>query len=420
MKKYFHVLIYMIALLAFASCTSEDEYNDNPKPKHYLRTVIVYMTGDNNLADSLNSDFREMIAGSRNIPDDCKYIVFADNNSVPTIYDVNDGKSTVVRKWENDFYTTLPDSMLSVYKWIIQHYPSDEYATVIEGHGTGAIIRNDTVATQMTKLHAYGYDNAGHESATSTSTWMNIPSMATVFSRLPHMEYIFFDCCCMQNVETAYELRKYTDYIIAPVSETPWAGAPYKNIIPTLYAETPSVGDSIIHHYIHDSNWKGKDGKIYGGICISVAKTSELDSLMFATRKALSTIKRSQDEKLVLKKERTIYYYRGSESNLVPVLHDMKNIMLNNLSAENYNEWLTYFNKVIVSKFMPEDKPYWQGVVNFDFTVEKSNYGAMSMIVPNDDYDYSRPYPSINKAMFLLEWSKAIGWDKFGWQKTAE
>lgn len=426
MKKLKYLFCLSLALF-LAACANDDD-NSDPIDLLSRRTIMVYTCGDNNISGSLEKDLEEMKEGSKLLSPDCNLIVFADFNSKnPYIVEISNGQSRTVKKYNNDFYATSPDSMLSVFQWIVDNYPAYEYSLVMEGHGSGPIVRKDSIQTNLTKLYAYGSDAAGEVSATSKESWLNIPSFAAVLSHIPHLEYIFFDCCSMQTVEVAYELRKYADYIIAPASETPGPGAPYNTVVPVLSADKDLVGKEIIDRYIEDTNWG-----YTGGISISSIKTSELEPLMYATRTALHNLYKEKGvgEKLHLNNSHSIYYYRHSESAKIPVLHDIKNIMLNSLSADAYNTWLPYLERAVSYKYMPVCKSgntYWKTYlgINFnDFTVEDSNYSGLSMIVPNDNYDMSElqtiPYPSINKTMFKLEWFNAIGWQSLGWPKPSQ
>ena len=183
----------------------------------------------------------------------------------------------------------------------------------------------------------------------------------------------------MQSVEVAYELRNYTDYIIAPASETPAKGAPYTSVVPILGNKKDGIGAEIINQFIENTNW-GKTG----GIAISAVKTSEVQRLMELTRYALQTI--YDGNTLVMNTSNCIYYYRGEESGNSPVLYDMKNLMLINLTDNNlYAAWLEQFNKTVVAKHSPiASTPWYTNIdINFyAFNVTEENYGGMSMFVP--------------------------------------
>ncbi len=423
--KTLHTLLIYIALISFFACSGETEElpdydGEEERTEEYYRTnpgrrtIIAYVIGDNNLSGNLSYDVKEMVSGSKDLPEDCRLLVFADfKKSNPYILRIEAGKYVKVREYANDFYATSPDSMANVYQWIVDNYPSAEYATVISGHGRGAIIRNDTVPSKFTTLKAFGPDATGEVSATSTSMWMNLPSLAYAFNHLRghngmplHFSYIFFDCCCSQTIETAYELRNNADYIVSPVSETPGEGADYENMMGAMAAEKDKAADSIVTVYAANSR-----------LCISAIRTEGLEELRLATRKALGTLYGGTTP-LSLKRDNCIYYYKGKETDMIPVLHDMKHIMRINLSDSDYAEWLPYFERIMVKRHLVQSWNTDLSINFYDFedNMTEDNYGGIAMFAPNEDYKYAQPdYPNQNEAMFLLQWTNAVGWHELGW-----
>lgn len=433
MKRIFYLLCFLVTMLVASCCSPE---SDEPvKPVTISeRTVIAYITGDNNLYRVLADDLKEMVAGSANLDTTCNLIALVDMlDENPYIAEIKKGKMTKVRSFSNDFYTTSADSMLSIYKWIIDKYPAREYATIIAGHGSGPVIaEKDTIPTTFVSMGAYYYDVTGTDKNKKTATYMNIPSMAAVFSRLPKMAYIFFDCCSMQSAELAYELRNAADYIVAPVSETHVSGAPYKEIIPLISKPKDVVGKEIVDAYVEYGNFGSSCG-----VCLSVVRTDKMEALLNATRNALASLYDGTN-RLELPFDHTIYYFRSKATNMDPILHDIKAVMKNNLTATAFDEWLPYLNAAVVYKEKPAmqgDKDLWTTTkdpvngpnINFNTfrdAVDLANnyydddhYGGMSIIIPYAFYDEVETdgYTSVNKLMYKLDWCNKVGWKSFGW-----
>ena len=418
-KHFLYTLLYICALF---SCSHDAD--DTESKVKTRRTIIAYVCGDNNLNYNLQNDITEMVSGSANLPSDCKLIVFADlSNTVPYIYEIQNGQRTTVKKFSEEIYCTDPANMLNAMQWIADNYPAEEYALLMTGHGNGSIIEQDTVETIITRRYSYGFDEKGENNANGYNKWLNIPTFASILSQLNdkngaplHFDYIFFDCCCMQTAEVAYELRNYTDYIVAAASEVPGKGAPYNIIVPILGYDKEVIGKEIIDKYIKGTQWGS-----YGGIAISAVKTSEMEPLMNATRNALKGI--YTGDKLILNKYRCIYYFRDEETDKAPALHDLKNIMHINLDNAAYNEWLPYLNNAIVASYMPTGSNPWntiyEGLDFNSFDITEENYGGIGMIVPNIAYDNIEtrviPKKSLNKTMFNYEWCNDIGWHELGW-----
>ena len=423
MNKLLTYILLPLAILLLTACQGEDEdavtapnaplqeseYRTHPG----RRTIIAYITGDNNISSSLANDIREMVAGSSSLPSDCRLLVLADvNGQKPYIAHIRNNALVKVKEYTNDFYTTSPDSMRSVFQWIIDNYPSAEYAAVLGGHGSGPLIRTDTVASNPIKLYAYGYDAAGEVSATSVPTWMNIPSIAAALGSLKDcdgnkikMAYLFFDCCCCQSVEVAYELRNVAEYIIAPVSETPVNGADYEEMLPALCLDKGSGAEAVVHTSTKDN-----------ALCISGVRTEGLEALLEATKSTLKKLYKGTD-RLELNTDHCTHYYKGSEpgTTRTPALHDMKHIMKINLSAEDYSVWLPYLENVVITKRLATR---WKSDLDINFYLFQDfltdeYYGGLSMIAPSSAYD--EHHSAINTTMFQLQWCNAVGWHEWGW-----
>lgn len=101
MKRLLPLLLPIFLLIACASedtagpqGMTEEQYSMTPG----RRTIIAYISGDNNLSPSLSSDISEMTEGSTQMPDDCRLLVFADlNNQPPYIAHILGGKMKIGR-----------------------------------------------------------------------------------------------------------------------------------------------------------------------------------------------------------------------------------------------------------------------------------------------------------------------------------
>lgn len=372
--------ILFIAVSAFIVACSSDDDTDNPDEPVVVtarRTVIAYMDGNqvgNSLPQFLNLDIKEMATGSAKLPADVNLVVFANiRGEKPYIVELSGGKSKKVREWESTFLATNPDSMLSVMQWIIKKYPAYEYATIFGGHGTGSLQEKDTVATSLRRAYAYGWDYDN-----SKAIWMNSQTLGTVMSHLPHMKFVFFDCCLMQDIEVANHLQNYTDYIIAPVCETPITGAPYEDIVPLLStSDIETLCRNIINSYTTSAN-----------ICISALRTSDVANLLDVTREALNEIMpviNYNEEKLYDSEgdKRIVYYYHRNGSSK-PALYELQSILYDKnqrtyLTDATYQKFLDaigqcVFYKHFVTRWINSDSSIFN-----DFEVTADNFGGLSI-----------------------------------------
>ena len=359
-------------LLSIAACSSD---SDSPAPDPVIpaqRTIIAIFDGNNNLSSNLSADISEIEAGTKEVSAATNVIVFANIlGQKAYIAEMVNGKRTKVREWSNAVVTTNPDTLLSVMQWIIAKYPTNEYALVFGGHGTGSLLKgvNDTIPTTMRPAYAYGWDTSNK--VPSGRVWMNTSTLAAVISHLPRPRYIFFDCCLMQDYDVACQFKKYTDYIIAPVSETPADGAPYRKITPLLTIDdTEKMCDTILTTYYDYYN---------PHLCISAIRTRDVDDLQVKTNAALREIK--QNTALPYDYTKVIYYFVEANKTLQ---YDLKSFFYEqnqqgNLSDDKYNAFVTALEKCVFTT--RKSKP-WKTAAQIDFAdfdVEDYNYGGLSI-----------------------------------------
>ena len=371
----FHISHFTLLLLFAASMLACSSDSDSPAPDPVIpaqRTIIAIFDGNNNLSSNLNGDISEIEAGTKEVSAATNVIVFANIlGQKAYIAEMVNGKRTKVREWANSVVTTDPDTLLSVMQWIIAKYPANEYALVFGGHGTGSLLKgvNDTIPTTMRPAYAYGWDTSNK--VPSGRVWMNTSTLAAVISHLPRPRYIFFDCCLMQDYDVACQFKKYTDYIIAPVSETPADGAPYRKITPLLTIDdTEKMCDTILTTYYDYYN---------PHLCISAIRTRDVDDLQVKTNAALQEIK--QNTALPYDYSKVIYYFVEANKTLQ---YDLKSFFYEqnqqgNLSDDKYNAFVTALEKCVFTT--RKSKP-WKTAAQIDFTnfdVEDYNYGGLSI-----------------------------------------
>ncbi|RLD62441.1 MAG: hypothetical protein DRJ01_06145, partial [Bacteroidetes bacterium] len=150
----------------------------------------------------------------------------SDNDSKDGIYyvekDPNGDNSTIVSQIVSDElgknpnmndWHTLRDFMI----WTKEHYPAHHYGLTVWDHGSGIF------KSQQTKDIAKGcvgdmklweMDNALNEFTSSIGRKIDV---------------VGFDVCLLGQIETVYQLKEYTDYVIASEKTEPGDGWDYEN-----------------------------------------------------------------------------------------------------------------------------------------------------------------------------------------------
>lgn len=393
------IIIVLAGAVLTTACSSSDNEEVTQPAK---RTVLVYMAAENNLTSNAQSDINEMIKGVKKISKWDHLIVFVDRmTEKPFIIRLrnNDQQpADTLKKYENDFIGSDPERMKEVMSWVMQNYPANDYGLVIWGHANGWVIMNDSVAVRRAIAQDDGVDTS------SKRYFMNIPTLRTTLQSLPHtFKFIFADCCNMQNVEVAYELKNVTQYVIASAAGIPGDGAPYETIVPDLF----NYDDQALCQKTCD-DYHAKLDNENGHLPISAVRTDRMPQLAKATAKILKSI---YDAGTGINTDGMIYYYRDNYG--AHLMYDINDFMIRHSPSETeYMEWKQAFDAVFVANKMSK-KWETQGTIDWDFEVTEERFGGMSMLIPLERYNNT--LLKYNELIKKMGWYQAVGWSELGW-----
>ena len=391
-----HIFYLLLAATMLAGC-HKDKKED---AKLATQSVLVYIAGDNNLQDFIRSDIAQMKVGSTELAKDCNLLLFVDRKGkLPFFLKMENGDTVRVETLKEEVKTSDTETLKMAMKWMTSKYEAKKYGLVLWGHADGWIIWKARQAGGRPR-QAYGQDTTGGE------TWMNIPDMARALATLPHLRFIFADCCCFQSVESAYELRNVTDYIIASAAEIPGEGAPYQTVIPALFSQRDDFYQLAADAYYNQVSYSYREP-------MAVVKTSEMENLAQATKTILKQCHVNLESDGYPNVDGLIYYYDQS-------LFDMKHFMLNHAPEDAYAEWKRTFDQAVPYSTVT---PVWManhvafldmGETTFrDFEVTEENYGGVSMFVPQNRS--ASFYRQQNERIKEMQWYTAAGLSELGW-----
>ena len=397
------ILSTICCIILFVACSSDEGEKAQPAK----RTVIVYMAAENSLSENAPSDIDEMIQGVKKISKYDNLIVFVDRASQiekPFIIRLRDNEqqpADTIRKYEQDFLTSDPEKMKEVISWTMSNYPADDYGLILWGHGSGWIIMNNANASRR----AIAVDN-GSNTVSNEGQWLDIPDLRKALASLPHpFKFIFADCCNMQNVEVAYELKDVTEYYIASPASVPGDGAPYETIIPDLF-----LYDDVLMYTKTCDDYYAKIDNENGHLPISAVNTKELPTLASATKEILYKIYEANKP---INTDGLIYYYTYSVSDANEhVMYDTNDFLLRHANKEEYMEWKRTLDAVLVAN-KKSTKWETQGRLEWDFTITEERFGGISMFVPLERYNNTNF--KYNEGIKKMAWYQAVGWSELGW-----
>ena len=423
-----HFLTLLGLLIMVCSCSKDEAEQEPVVPAR--RTVIVYMAGENDLSVRyIQDDLNEMKLGRKLVERNENLVVFVDNASEsekPYIAKITvDGKMEKLYEYSSDFYTSDADNFAEVLSRCIQLCPATEdYGLVLWGHASGWIITNDSIDNSVyDSRRAYGRDTGDNSASGVKGKWLNIPSMRQALQSLNmKWKFIFSDCCNMQNIETAYELKDVAEYLIASPAEIPGKGAPYNTVVPTLFIHNDKeMYEAICDKYYEQTDTKG------GHLPISVIRTDKLNALAVATKAVLPEVVNNLPHNDYGMGH--IYYFclvggnswGSNYDNRYKALYDMNDIIrwatVNDQTA--YNTWKAALDQAVIYKKM---STFWHANYlesdytekNFyDFTVTEEAYGGVSMFFPLEKYNNG--ITNFNKDIKKMGWYYAVGWSELGW-----
>ena len=297
-KKLFTLFICTLSLAAtFTSCG--DEAIDVESVNKQTIFVFYPWTGGTNtsgLKDYLENNVDSMCAGivdKKGLTNTRVLVFFTEKYNQSTLYDLQYDATTKtvnripIKKYEGNRHCTA-EGFADLLNDVRQNAEALNYSLIIGAHGCGWTYANDWVNYPYKARPKGGsIRNGNDENAVSNATTnsfsgiqfgndpnkpvtrffgsvsleenaLDVPTLAEGIKLSgTKMQYILFDACYMGNVETAYELKDVTNFMISSSSEIMGAGVPYKTIWSYLNSSAPNYSgfvNGVVNFYKNSSN----------------------------------------------------------------------------------------------------------------------------------------------------------------------
>ena len=285
--------IGLFSLVSFSSCSDDSEDVDD----YNKQTVLVFMPWSG--SSSSSGLYNYFLANIDSIESAIKtakgntgrVLVFISNSAESSdLYEITYEKGQVrhmpLKTYDGNIYTTA-DGIASILNDVKTYAPALNYAMIIGCHGSGWTYKEDwTNYPYGAKRLLLGNQKSNqtptppypitrfYGSVSDNNYATNIPTLAEgIATARIKMQYILFDDCYMANVETAYELRNVTNFLIGSTSEVMGVGMPYQTMWSSLASATPSYTTAANDFYKFYSNYNYP----YGGL--SVVDCRKMDNL---------------------------------------------------------------------------------------------------------------------------------------------
>ena len=427
------VLISLIMLTAiFTACNNDDEQHEYTPAAQAKRTVLVYMSGENNLTVSsglrfLNDDLKELIDGSTHLSDDQRLLVFVDSLNTnsqqagkPYIIEVHGGKIYELKQFDTEFYASDPSYFKQILQWTVANAPADSYGLVLWGHAKGWLVETDTISMARQR-RAYGVDTGADLSVSYGNKWMNITTLADALKATPKLEFIFTDCCNMMCAEVGYELRDVTNYLIGSPAEIPGNGAPYNLIAPCLFKQGCELYRSIIDTYYnyYTEAYKSRNDLKGNSVPLAVIDTKYMANLAQATHNVMESFREPYPvypQYPDLTGDSIKYYFYED----VPVMFDMRAFVKTYAPSDEFDRWDQVY-QLAVPYYRSSQRwmtSYMRMENSFQtFKHDDTQNGCVSMYIPRYVESYFVSSYKYNYTFGRYQWSREIEWSRFGWNE---
>lgn len=249
---------------------------------------------------------------------------------------------------------------------------------LFSSHGTGWMPLGyfDSDGEKSKSRKTMGYD-------CETKNELDIKDFAAALGKY-HWEALLLDCCYGATVESSYELKNCSDWIIASPTEILVQGFPYSCILDQLFLHPGQPGLEAICQNYYDL-YNGQTGSLQSGT-ISLTKCSELDRLadvcaniVASQRSAMESVNRLSVQP---------YFYKSSKDYFFDLAH--------------------YFEQFATTDQFAEFNAQMDKAVPFKKTTEKfiglkiNHYSGLSIYIPDPRY------VNLNEYYRALDWNNKV------------
>ncbi|MCD8208744.1 MAG: clostripain-related cysteine peptidase [Bacteroidales bacterium] len=400
----YRLTVAALALLCLISCdkhSSSISYKD--KIYSDRKILILYSAAHNSLSSDNWDNMEDLIRHSDLHTDDPAadaILIYSHSGySAPNpakssylIYPHLDWSGSLVI----DTLATYPSSTISatastlnmVLTFIRDNFPADEYGLVFSSHGTGYV-----PAGYYSNSTSYENDytpaaakSIGQDYYSSSEIYeINLEQFAEAIPM--YLKYIAFDACLMGGIETAYQLRDKTEWLIASQAEILAEGMDYKTMASYLMARPNDDLAGFCENYYNHYNALSGD---YQSATMSLVNCSKLEPLA----KICSELFPKYREELDALDHNEIQRYYTYSYHWFFDLGDIVEHL--GCTEDELAEFNAALDNCVSDKFATEK--YLLGLGGSYIT----HYSGLSMMLPNYAGDYLKNYYKTN-----LDWNFA-------------
>lgn len=390
-----YILAVVLSAVLFSSCINE-EY-EGPDPDLPVRTILVWLGGDNNLSDETGRKIDALRQGWTYTGNKC--LIYQDSRDGARLLRLRGGCRTtptpyveIVREYgaEN---SALPATFARVLREVADEYPADSYGLIFFSHASGWLPAGtlQNPQKQRKRSRSIGVDDGGTGRAE-----MEIAEFAAA---IPDgmFDFIVFETCLTAGVEVAYELRGKSDYMLASAAEivSPGFTPVYPSALRLLCntaVETRTALEAFGHAWMNyvATNYTGARRSA----TLSLIDIDETSPLAARTQAALRT--RSAEAPDLSRLQHFDRPGSYGDSPALPRFFDLDEWVEEVADPDEYEAFRAQLERTVVWKAATETFMAGQN----GFTVRR--HSGLTTYVEQD------AFPDLNQAYRRLSWSGAV------------
>ena len=243
-----------LALFMFSCSSSDDNTPDEQEQTPEKETVVVFFPYTVNLYKYLSKNISDIETAMLNRKDNPKVLVYINESKKKScIYSIerrgNECVHDTLRVYDGLDYTTS-EGLGSLFSEIKSFSPgTTKYSMIVGCHGMGWIYADDydNAARMSPKLFTENYEeNPLTRWIGVKGAFIDMDTFASAMEKASlHTHLIYFDVCYMGNIESLYELRNVSDYIVGSSVEIMGRGTPYDLVWNDLVDASPESLNNI-------------------------------------------------------------------------------------------------------------------------------------------------------------------------------
>ena len=280
-------------------------------PATATQTMLLYMPGRDLLKFYKQNIDGVLKAVDANVPGDGRVLVCYQPNahSQAEMYEAyfnaeKQAAAFALLKTYDDFAAADPACVQRMLADVEAFAPAQHYGIIVGCHGKawvpanqGALSYSARMSKELEDLWTPAPGALTTRSFGDTGRSIDITDFAAaVKAQNYRTDYLLFDACFMANIETLYDLRECTDYVIAAPCEIMGQGFPYDRAMPWFFTDggkgrdLTKVCEAFWNFYMNDATTQSG--------CISLAVMSEMEGMKEVMRRINAAPKKSYAEEL--------------------------------------------------------------------------------------------------------------------------